>query len=61
MLAAIEGRTLEFEVSVEDDAGIVARGRHVRAIVDRARFLDSAAARGRGPGREDAPGDPTDG
>lgn len=45
-LLAVDGRTLEFEVSVEDDAGVVARGRHVRAIVDRARFLDSARARG---------------
>ncbi len=53
-LRSVEGRTLEFEVSVEDDAGVVARGRHVRAIVDRMRFLESARARGH-PGDQAAP------
>jgi predicted thioesterase len=45
-LVRIDGRTLEFDLEVEDDAGVVARGRHRRAIVERARFLDSAESRG---------------
>jgi predicted thioesterase len=45
-LTAVEGRTLEFDVVVEDEAGAVARGRHRRAVVDRDRFLASAEDRG---------------
>lgn len=41
LLAEVEGRRLTFEVSVSDDGGTVAHGRVVRAVVDRARFLDS--------------------
>jgi fluoroacetyl-CoA thioesterase len=44
-LVAVDGRTLEFEFEVADGAGPVARGRHRRAVVDRARFLDTAAGR----------------
>ena len=44
-LVAVDDRTLEFEVEVADAAGVVARGRHRRVVVDRARFLDTAAGR----------------
>jgi fluoroacetyl-CoA thioesterase len=44
-LAAIEGRTLRFDVEVADPAGTVARGRHERVLVDRGSFLDSAGRR----------------
>jgi predicted thioesterase len=44
-LTAIDGRTLEFEFALEDSAGTVARGRHRRSVVDRARFADGAAKR----------------
>ncbi|HXJ65664.1 MAG TPA: hotdog domain-containing protein [Actinomycetota bacterium] len=47
-LSAIGGRTLEFDVSVSDEAGVVARGRHVRAVVDRTRFVESAEERADG-------------
>jgi fluoroacetyl-CoA thioesterase len=45
-LTAVDGRTLEFDVEVRDPAGVVARGRHRRAVVDRTRFLETAAGRG---------------
>jgi predicted thioesterase len=44
-LTAVDGRTLEFEFEVEDPGGVVARGRHRRSIVDRARFTGGAAER----------------
>ncbi len=37
-LLAVEGRRLEFAVVVRDGDTEVARGRHTRAVVDRARF-----------------------
>lgn len=46
-LATVEGRRLEFRFEVTDGAGPVARGTHVRTIVDRERFLGSARARSR--------------
>lgn len=42
---AAQGNRLLFEVRVSDPAGEVARGRLVRAVVDRAEFERSAAAR----------------
>ncbi|HEY7281565.1 MAG TPA: hotdog domain-containing protein [Actinomycetota bacterium] len=48
-LTSVDGRTLEFGVTVEDEAGVVARGRHWRTIVDRERFLVSARRRGGSP------------
>lgn len=45
-LESVDGRSLEFAFEVQDDAGVVARGRHVRALVDRERFLASARKRG---------------
>lgn len=37
-LAAVEGRRLTFTVQVIDGGPIVCRGRHQRAVIDRARF-----------------------
>jgi fluoroacetyl-CoA thioesterase len=37
-LTAVEGRQLTFSVQVMDEATIVCRGRHRRAVIDRARF-----------------------
>ena len=45
-LIEVEGRRLRFSFEVTDPAGPVARGTHVRAVVDRERFLDSARSRG---------------
>jgi len=45
-LLAVDGRTLEFSLEVSDPGGVVARGRHRRAIIDRARFLQAASERG---------------
>jgi fluoroacetyl-CoA thioesterase len=44
-LVSIDGRTLHFEFEVTDRAGLVARGRHRRVVVDRDSFLASARAR----------------
>lgn len=38
-LAEIDGRQLTFDVEAHDGAGLVGKGRHVRAVVDRDRFL----------------------
>lgn len=38
-LTGIEGRRLTFSVHVSDTAGAIGEGRHVRYIVDRAKFL----------------------
>lgn len=44
-LREVEGRRLRFAFEVTDPAGPVARGSHVRVIVDRRRFLASARPR----------------
>lgn len=44
-LAEVDGRRLTFRFEVMDAAGPVARGEHVRVIVDRERFLGSAHER----------------
>jgi fluoroacetyl-CoA thioesterase len=44
-LAEVEERRLTFRFEVTDAAGPVARGEHVRVVVDRERFLDSATER----------------
>lgn len=38
-LTHVDGRRLEFDLSVSDGGAEVARGRHSRMVVDRARFL----------------------
>lgn len=42
---AVEERRVTFSFSVDDAAGQVASGTHVRVVVDRERFVRSAAAR----------------
>jgi predicted thioesterase len=44
-LEEVDGHRLRFSVSVLDPAGEVARGTHVRAIVDRGPFLEAASTR----------------
>jgi fluoroacetyl-CoA thioesterase len=44
-LEGVEGRRLRFAVEVADPAGPVARGVHLRHVVDRERFLTDARAR----------------
>lgn len=44
-LDAVEGRKLRFSIEASDPAGVIARGTHVRVIVDRARFAADAAER----------------
>jgi predicted thioesterase len=45
-LETIESRRLTFRVAVSDAHGLVAAGRLTRVVVDRARFLESAAGTG---------------
>jgi predicted thioesterase len=44
-LAEVGGRRLTFRFEVTDAAGPVARGTHVRVVVDREQFIDTARAR----------------
>jgi fluoroacetyl-CoA thioesterase len=44
-LAGVDGRRVTFSFSVGDPAGEVARGTHVRVIVDRERFESGAGER----------------
>ena len=46
-LVSVDGRRLRFSCTVTDPAGDVARGTHERVVVDRDRFLRSAAGRAR--------------
>ncbi len=45
-LVGVDGRRLRFSFEVTDPAGPVARGTHVRAIVDREPFMQKARERG---------------
>jgi fluoroacetyl-CoA thioesterase len=45
-LEQVDGRRLAFSVEAEDDAGTIARGTHLRFVVDRDEFLRAAAQRG---------------
>lgn len=45
-LESVDQRTLEFAFEVTDPGGVVARGRHVRVVVDRERFMATANERG---------------
>jgi predicted thioesterase len=40
-LTIVDGRTLEFELTLRDDQKEIARGKHRRVIVDRERFLSA--------------------
>lgn len=42
-LTAIEGRRLTFDVTAQDQAGILARGTHERVAVNRGSFIEHAA------------------
>jgi fluoroacetyl-CoA thioesterase len=44
-LTNVDGRTLGFDVEAQDPYGPIARGRHVRVVVDREQFLNSARER----------------
>jgi len=44
-LDEVEGRRLRFSFTVSDQAGEIATGTHVRVVVDRDRFLETARAR----------------
>jgi predicted thioesterase len=43
-LARIEGRRLVFRIRVTDERGLVAAGKHMRALVDRERFIEKASS-----------------
>lgn len=45
VLEVVDGRRLAFSFEVTDGAGVVATGSHLRAVVDRARFLAAAEER----------------
>ncbi len=44
-LVNIDGRSLTFDFSVRDAGGEIAKGRHIRVVVDTAKFLDRASKR----------------
>jgi fluoroacetyl-CoA thioesterase len=44
-LETVEGRRLRFRFEVSDPAGVVARGSHIRVLVNRDAFLEAAAGR----------------
>jgi predicted thioesterase len=44
-LVEIDGRTLTFKVEARDDRELVGRGRHVRVVVDSARFRAKAQSK----------------
>ena len=45
-ITAVEGRTVTFEVSAYDDAGLIGSGTHQRVLIDDARFLSKAQSKG---------------
>ena len=45
MLTKIDGRRLDFTLTVYDDAGVVGECEHERFVVDSARFLEKALGR----------------
>jgi fluoroacetyl-CoA thioesterase len=47
-LESVEGRRLTFSFEVRDPSGLVARGTHLRVVVDRARFVQEAESRAPG-------------
>ena len=50
-LVAVEGRRLSFAVKVFDEAGLVGEGRHQRAVIAVARFLERLQAKAAGARR----------
>jgi len=47
-LVAVEGRRLSFAVQAFDERGLIGEGRHQRAVIDVARFLERVRARAAG-------------
>ena len=41
-LIAVDGRRLDFEAEVVDNAGVIGKAKHTRYIVDAQRFIDKA-------------------
>ncbi|PYE85129.1 thioesterase family protein [Phyllobacterium leguminum] len=54
-LEAIENRKLIFSVEGQDGQETILRGKHVRAIVDRERFLAGVEAKAKGPNANKIP------
>ncbi len=54
-VAAVEGRRITFEVRAAQDGVTVLHGRHVRAVVDHARFLDKAGLPAPAPSAQQSP------
>ena len=50
-LVAVEGRRLSFAVKVFDEAGLIGEGRHQRAVIAVARFLERLQAKAEGARR----------
>jgi fluoroacetyl-CoA thioesterase len=50
-LVAVEGRRLSFAVKVFDEAGLIGEGRHQRAVIAAARFLERLQAKAEGARR----------
>lgn len=46
-LVAVDGRKLTFRVEAHDEVGKIGEGEHHRFIVEVARFMEKAAARGK--------------
>lgn len=44
-LTAAEGRTLQFKVWAEDEAGPIGEGRHTRAVISREKFMERTNAK----------------
>lgn len=54
LVVEVAGRRISFEVAASDSAGEIAKGRIVRAVVDRGRFVASLSGSARSPGRRPA-------
>ena len=50
-LVAVEGRRLSFAVKVFDEAGLIGEGRHQRAVIAVARFVERVRAKAEGARR----------
>ena len=46
VLERVDGKRLHFRIEASDETGVIARGEHVRVVVDRARFAATAITRG---------------
>ena len=53
-VVAVEGRRLSFAVKVFDEGGLIGEGRHQRAVIAVARFLERVQAKASGGTRPTA-------